>query len=115
MKRDEEVSRGRKKGGWFSLFFFLLEVKNVAISYVKVYTHAQILSEANFAKQRRFGVLFTQRRGVLFRTRRRQRSRGALGTRRVLRFSFFLERCVMRFDVISFVPVNEGRSPFVVR
>ncbi|CCO17559.1 predicted protein [Bathycoccus prasinos] len=78
MKREEEVSRGRKKGGWFSLFFFLLEVKNVAISYVKVYTHAQILSEANFAKQRRFGVLFTQRRGVLFRTRRRQYSRGSL-------------------------------------
>ena len=117
MKRDEEgFTRKEKGGGWFSLFFFLLDVENVAISYVKVYTHAQILSEANFAKQRRFGVLFTQRRGVLFRTRRRQRSRGALGTRkRVLRFSFFLERCLMRFDVISFVPVKEGRSPFVVR
>ena len=106
----------KETGVGFSLFCFVLEVKNVAILYSKVYTHAQILSEANFAKQRRFGVLFTQRRGVLFRTRRRQRSRGALGTRkRVLRFSFFLERCLMRFDVISFVPVKEGRSPFVVR
>ena len=83
----------KEKGVGFSLFFLVLEVKNVAILYSKVYTHAQILSEANFAKQRRFGVLFTQRRGVLFRTRRRQCSHGALGTRRV-RFSF-LERCVM--------------------
>ena len=38
MKRDEEGFTRKEKGGWFSLFFFLLEVKNVAISYVKVYT-----------------------------------------------------------------------------
>ena len=36
MKRDEFLEEGKR--GWFSLFFFLLEVKNVAISYVKVYT-----------------------------------------------------------------------------
>ena len=116
MKRDEEFrthSRKKKKGVGFSLFFFLLEVKNVAILYTKsIFTHAQILSEANFAKQRRFGVLFTQRRGVLFRTRRRQRSRGALGTRRVLRFSFFLERCVCAIRCDLFRPRERREIPF---
>ena len=98
MKRDEEEGflRGRKKGGLvFSFFLPSRRIKKRRHFIRKsIHTHAQILSEANFAKQRRFGVLFTQRRGVLFRTRRRQRSRGALGTRRVLRFSFFLERDV---------------------
>lgn len=99
----------KEKGVAFSPFFLCSWSKKLSILYTKVYTHAQILSEANFAKQRRFGVLFTQRRGVLFRTRRRQCSRGALGTRRV-RFSF-LERCLMWFDLISFFPKWKKGDP----
>ena len=76
----------KEKGVGFSLFFFVLEVKNSPFKHESI-THAQILSEANFAKRRSFGVLFAERSGVLFRTRRRQYSWGSLGTRRV-RFSF---------------------------
>jgi len=57
------------RGWFFSFFFFVLEVKNAPL-YTKVYhTHAQILSEANFAKRSFF--VRAERSGVLFRTRRK--------------------------------------------
>ena len=111
MKRDEFLEEG-KRGLVFSFFLPSRRKKRRHFLRKSIHTHAQILSEANFAKQRRFGVLFTQRRGVLFRTRRRQRSRGALGTRRVLRFSFFFRTMCDAIRRDLFRPRERREIPF---
>ena len=99
----------KEKGVAFSPFFLCSWSKKLSILYTKVYTHAQILSEANFAKRRSCFVR-AERSGVLFRTRRRKCSRGSLGTQSV-RFSF-LEWCLIWFDLIS--SPWKKRSPLVV-